>query len=383
MQSIFYDIAPNVPGDDIDTFAFSTTRTNTNPHKTTRYNKSHKRLHHTQVDGILTKRRETIEERENGYYDGGISYCRGNCYEAQVVRGDSQAYASTEDAARVQDQWIVACGTAGLRRLLSQSEEHSGRQKIKAENAPPLFKRLVATLLFSVGTTANDRASRCYPFTIPDKLRNYQPSIWHGGWLEGYVMSGYVDYTGQRIDHVTVLYSKTTVSRTRTRVIWVCRCDCGQITNIAASTMGKRDVRKCCPHCRKQSLPFHFFDPKSEPRVLTSNALQVYNTYKQTAARRHYKFEITPEQFLELTAKECYYCGEPPSRSLLRMGQIPFIYTGIDRIDNSKGYTIDNCRPCCTQCNMAKNTLTEREFYIWATKMLNNVVAHHAIDEVM
>jgi hypothetical protein len=27
---------------------------------------------------------------------------------------------------------------------------------------------------------------------------------------------------------------------------------------------------------------------------------------------------------------------------------------GIDRIDNTKGYIIDNCRACCTMCNMIK-----------------------------
>lgn len=36
---------------------------------------------------------------------------------------------------------------------------------------------------------------------------------------------------------------------------------------------------------------------------------------------------------------------------------------GIDRIDSSKGYTEDNCRPCCTQCNTLKLDYTEQEFF--------------------
>jgi len=38
-------------------------------------------------------------------------------------------------------------------------------------------------------------------------------------------------------------------------------------------------------------------------------------------------------------------------------------YNGIDRIDNTKDYTLDNCVPCCKNCNYAKRTLTQHDFY--------------------
>lgn len=35
---------------------------------------------------------------------------------------------------------------------------------------------------------------------------------------------------------------------------------------------------------------------------------------------------------------------------------------GIDRVDNSVGYTIENCVPCCTSCNFMKGKMTKDDF---------------------
>lgn len=39
-----------------------------------------------------------------------------------------------------------------------------------------------------------------------------------------------------------------------------------------------------------------------------------------------------------------------------------FIYQGIDRLDNQKGYEIENCIPCCYVCNKAKGNRNQKEF---------------------
>lgn len=35
---------------------------------------------------------------------------------------------------------------------------------------------------------------------------------------------------------------------------------------------------------------------------------------------------------------------------------------GIDRVDSSKNYTIDNCIPCCTMCNFMKQSYPQNDF---------------------
>jgi len=54
------------------------------------------------------------------------------------------------------------------------------------------------------------------------------------------------------------------------------------------------------------------------------------------------EFLLTEEEYTEFTKKPCYICGYDKSR------------VGVDRFDNSVGYIIDNCRPCCTTCNCMK-----------------------------
>lgn len=45
------------------------------------------------------------------------------------------------------------------------------------------------------------------------------------------------------------------------------------------------------------------------------------------------------------------------------------MYNGLDRLDNTKGYTKDNVAPCCTVCNSAKGTLTVTEFSEWVERI--------------
>ena len=39
-----------------------------------------------------------------------------------------------------------------------------------------------------------------------------------------------------------------------------------------------------------------------------------------------------------------------------------FRYTGIDRYDNTLGYTLENSVPCCKQCNRIKTDMAASEF---------------------
>jgi hypothetical protein len=93
----------------------------------------------------------------------------------------------------------------------------------------------------------------------------------------------------------------------------------------------------------------------------------VFSTYKSRAKVRGYPFELTFEQFQEITKQDCFYCGKEPSnqhKDQRRQGDI-YIYNGIDRLKNNQGYTLDNVVPCCIQCNQAKNKYDDDEFIAW------------------
>lgn len=77
---------------------------------------------------------------------------------------------------------------------------------------------------------------------------------------------------------------------------------------------------------------------------------QRYVEYGNGAINRNYAFELTEEQFMTFWDKPCHYC------------KLPINGIGIDRVDNSIGYVMSNCVPCCTVCNMMKFKQSYKHF---------------------
>jgi len=75
-----------------------------------------------------------------------------------------------------------------------------------------------------------------------------------------------------------------------------------------------------------------------------------FSVYRAGAIRRGLSFKINMEQFMELWKKPCAYCG----------AEIKTI--GIDRVDNSIGYTKSNIVSCCYACNWSKHNGSEEEY---------------------
>lgn len=76
-----------------------------------------------------------------------------------------------------------------------------------------------------------------------------------------------------------------------------------------------------------------------------------YNYYRAHARKANRDFTISLEYFTRLINQKCFYCG----RQNLQMG--------IDRINNSLGYILNNVRTACQRCNMAKGKMAEEDFY--------------------
>ena len=76
----------------------------------------------------------------------------------------------------------------------------------------------------------------------------------------------------------------------------------------------------------------------------------VYWNYKGNARHSNLEFSLTMQDFKNFEGKDCYYCGEKLTR------------VGLDRKDNSKGYTLDNVNPCCSTCNYMRRIQTQEEF---------------------
>lgn len=96
----------------------------------------------------------------------------------------------------------------------------------------------------------------------------------------------------------------------------------------------------------------------------------LYGSYKRNAkVSSKVPFELTKEQFMEITKRNCDYCGGPPvseraGDALRTRGKDSgrYVYNGIDRKDSGKGYTVENTVPCCSKCNYMKSNMPLDEF---------------------
>jgi len=94
--------------------------------------------------------------------------------------------------------------------------------------------------------------------------------------------------------------------------------------------------------------------PKIGNKRVCDTCLNTRPRSRYTDYKRHskYGFALTFDEFNSLIFQACWYCGT-------RAG---IDGNGIDRIDSLKGYSTDNCLPCCKGCNRSKSNHSQQEF---------------------
>lgn len=78
-----------------------------------------------------------------------------------------------------------------------------------------------------------------------------------------------------------------------------------------------------------------------------------YLNYVRSAEYKNLKFELSKDEYKSIIQHPCYYCGT------FKEGKS---FSGIDRRDQTLGYTVSNCVPCCEMCNFMKKSLSEEVF---------------------
>lgn len=94
-------------------------------------------------------------------------------------------------------------------------------------------------------------------------------------------------------------------------------------------------------------------------------AKRVRRRYTYTAEKKGIDFHISDVHFFYLIKRSCYYCNKEPSNVLYfetYMGSHDYIYNGLDRKNNTKGYIPNNVVPCCKECNYLKSDMDYLHF---------------------
>lgn len=84
-----------------------------------------------------------------------------------------------------------------------------------------------------------------------------------------------------------------------------------------------------------------------------------YTRLLHNAKYRDKIVEISFEQYKKIVSTPCVYCGESEKNR------------GIDRVNSSGGYTVENANSCCEMCNRAKWMFNIKDFLKHIDKIYN------------
>lgn len=173
--------------------------------------------------------------------------------------------------------------------------------------------------------------------------------------------------TGKRYGELQVLKMVTASPVAK----FLCRCDCGRETIVRGTSLRKKTMptRSCgCINAQRMGV-YNRANGKWLPSGEASFR-ELKRRMQKTAHKRRLEWGLSEKDTKTIMKQNCVYCNIPPSQSVLtptlkrhrekRNGD--FIYNGIDRIDNTMGYTNNNVAPCCYICNRMKSSMTVKDF---------------------
>ena len=178
------------------------------------------------------------------------------------------------------------------------------------------------------------------------------------------------NFVGRKFGRLLVLafIGKRRYGTSKPQQIYNCRCDCGGQIEVPRSSLTSALTQSCGCLAREGTVARN--KERSNPDSAFRNLL---HRYKKTAASKGLIFSLTDEEFRTLTSSPCAYTGRLPSRVVYnKSASSRYVYNGIDRVENDKGYIVGNCVACCYEANSAKSTLTYEQFL----SLCRDVVAH-------
>lgn len=187
------------------------------------------------------------------------------------------------------------------------------------------------------------------------------------------------DLTGKRFSGLVVKSMEKSVGRTPDVWMCVCQCDCGRYVTVRKSSLIQGKAVRCGHLCdvykHKSGWKIKNSLPKLPINVVARHS--IYASCKHGAKNRGINFDINESDFEKLISLPCRYCGNPHGNAAKysRRGEHTVImWNGLDRIDSSFGYSMDNVAPCCGSCNKAKQSMSESQFKEFITRIYEHFV---------
>ena len=148
-------------------------------------------------------------------------------------------------------------------------------------------------------------------------------------------MAKLIDLTGQRFGRLVVLERVTHAKGERVR--WWCKCDCGRVTIALSETLRNGDSKSC--GCLQKEIVSRC---NTKHKKCDEKLYGIWNDIKQRTGNKN------NPRYADYGARGITVCAEWQENFLaFRAWALTHGYQeglSIDRIDNDKGYSPDNCR---------------------------------------
>lgn len=162
---------------------------------------------------------------------------------------------------------------------------------------------------------------------------------------------------GDKIFNWEIVSNEKPLNSEITRPHYDIKCKCGKIITTRKSKLvnlenngGSRVLQNSCKKCHQSE--------KNALKSELSKYGKIISYYKASAKTRKIDYNLTDEEAVSFFKLNCFYCDTPSYNKIKDVIE----YTGLDRIDSNIGYVSENVQPCCKQCNIAKQSLSNIDF---------------------
>jgi hypothetical protein len=123
----------------------------------------------------------------------------------------------------------------------------------------------------------------------------------------------------------------------RNRKWWNCVCDCGKKTTPHTGNLNSGNTKSC--GCYVKEAAFN-----RRKSLYQTETTAIIIGYKRHALDRGLKWLLSRIEVESIIKEPCHYCGLPPSNIKITKNTLNtgLLYSGIDRVDSSLDYTIEN-----------------------------------------
>lgn len=147
---------------------------------------------------------------------------------------------------------------------------------------------------------------------------------------------------------------------------WICECECGIVKQYGTQNLTRGGTVSCGCYRKENGKN------KIDALINAATKFPINISVGRKIWRNRYSDgNITFEEFHLLSQQNCFYCGtipfavntkKPSKYSKYTEEESKYIYNGLDRVDSSLPHDFSNCVTSCLDCNRAKSDLSLEDF---------------------